>query len=299
MKVVVTGASGFVGSELIKELLHQKHDVIAVVRNKNLVKNIFSEEVRIIECPFEEYGLLSSKIDENIDVFFHFAWAGTSGDIRGNVEAQMKNVIFTKEAVEQAKACNCKRFVYAGSIMEYEAREYLSQNACKPGRGYIYSTAKLSADYIARIMTQDLKMRYVNVVISNIYGSGEKSQRFLNSIVRKMLAHETIELTEGKQLYDFIYISDAVRAIALAGCYGEQADIYYIGNQQQKPLRDFVEVAKETLSSNSKLKYGAITFNGPYLSYNEIDTSILKNEFDFEPTITFEAGIELLRREEK
>lgn len=297
MKVAVTGANGFVGTALVNELLLQGYEVIAIVRNQGFKDSFSRRNLKMIECPFEKYDSMAERIglDCDIDVFYHLAWEGTSGTLRSNADVQMQNVIYTKIAVEQAKKCGCKRFVYAGSIMEYEAVSFVHKDGTQPGINYVYSTAKLAADYIAKITAQNDGMQYINTVISNIYGAGEQSERFLNQLVRKLLDNAVIELTEGKQLYDFIYITDAVRAMILAGCYGERANYYYIGNQSQIALREYVEEAKRITKSCSELRFGAIPYQGPYLTFEEIDTKKMFEEFGFLPEISFDKGVEKLQ----
>jgi nucleoside-diphosphate-sugar epimerase len=194
------------------------------------------------------------------------------------------------DAVKLAARLGCKRFVNAGSIMEYEAMSYIPQAGATPGMGNIYSTAKLAADFMAKTTAAKEHIEYCNVIISNIYGIGEKSGRFLNSVMRKMLQNESIAMTQGTQLYDFIYVTDAVKAIILAGINGEANTSYYIGNETQRPLREFVLDMKEILQSKSELLFGRVPFTGAMLSYREFDTEGLKT-LGFRPEISFKEGI--------
>lgn len=295
MRIIVTGATGFVGRSLVKELYLQNHDVIALVRDAKKVPDDWTDEIRIVVCPLEElsqYNILGE--DLKADILFHFGWEATSGIDRGNVDLQLRNVMYTKEAVMLAKRCECSRFVFAGSIMEYEAMQYLPDALAKPKLGYIYSTSKLTADFMAKTLAQNCGMEYINVVISNIYGPGENSARFLNTLVRKMRVNENIPLTEGTQPYDFIYITDAVKAIVMAGCNGRNNNSYYIGNENQRPLREYIEEAKLMISSNSCLEFGAIPYHGPFLNYQELDTGKMYREFNFRPQMSFKEGIKRL-----
>ena len=98
-------------------------------------------------------------------------------------------------------------------------------------------------------------------------------------------------MTECRQLYDFIYFSDAMKAIVLAGCQGVGNTSYYIGNSKQYPLMDFVEKAKKLIHSSSNIVYGAIPYRGSNLTYSDIDTQKLEREFGFVPQIDFEEGV--------
>lgn len=296
MKIVVTGATGFVGKWLVKELLKQGDEVTVVVRSKMRIPDEWTSKVQIVETDLE--GL--SKLDKKdfpwdcADMFFHLAWAGTAGMERANTELQLQNVQAACDAVRLASRLECGRFVNAGSIMEYEAMQYISADGSTPGMGNIYSTAKLTADFMAKTVATKEGIAYINVVISNIYGAGEKSARFLNTTLRKMLHNESVELTHGCQLYDFIYVTDAAKQIVLAGKCGEANSVYYIGNSVPRPLKDFVIEMKQTLCSDSELIFGKVPFSGAMLTYNEFDTAKLE-KIGFVPEVTFAEGLKLTR----
>lgn len=299
MKVIVTGATGFVGQNLIKELVAQNTEVVALVHDKDKIPQDWRlrEDIRCFECDMRDYPAASDTIlkDVRADAFIHLAWGGTSGVQRADYALQLLNVQAVCDAVKLAGKLGCTKFLNAGSIMEYEAAEYLSTDDARPGGGYIYSTAKLTADYMAKCVANSISLSYINVIISNIYGVGEKSERFLVSTVHKLMENQTIPLTEGKQLYDFIYVSDAVKAIIKVLGSGRPFGNYYIGNSVQHPLREFLLCMKQVLASSSVLDFGKVPFKGPMLSYQEFDTARLEKEFGFVPEITFEEGIILLR----
>lgn len=117
---------------------------------------------------------------------------------------------------------------------------------------------------------------------------------FYDTTMRKMINGEHITLTHGNQLYDFIYVSDAVKAIILVGKKGKRNTSYYIGNEDKMPLKYFVIKMKEVLKSNSELAFGEIPLTGSMLSYKEFDTKRLTT-LGFHPEITFEQGILLTK----
>lgn len=292
MRIIVTGASGFVGRNLIDELLNNGHEVIALTNSGRKNEHFQNLGVKTIICSMAEYQKMD--IPEEMahsDIFFHFAWEGTAGPKRADLELQSKNVLAARDAVGLANRCGCSRFVFAGSIMEYEAIEYIGADLSEPPLSYIYGCSKLAGNQVAKIEAQQLGLEYVALIISNIFGAGEESPRFLNTIIRKMTRNEDIALTDGIQQYDFIYITDAVRAIYLAGVYGISKCIYYIGNTEQKALREFVEEAKECVGSRSRLTFGAIPYFGVRSVYRRLDTKKLEREFHFKPNITFQEGI--------
>lgn len=134
-------------------------------------------------------------------------------------------------------------------------------------------------------------MDFIEITISNVYGEGEVSNRLISSTLNKLLKNETTEFTAGNQLYDFMYIDDAVDAIYLVGMRGRTGIDYYIGNKNQRPLREFIEEIKNCIDENIILGFGKIPFNGVSLKYDEFYKYALYEEFDFQPRFSFREGI--------
>jgi UDP-glucose 4-epimerase len=294
-KAIVTGATGFVGSWLVKELVSQGVEVIAVVRTRQTDVTFLQQlhNVKIVVCSLHEIDKLPSLVSEkDIDVFYHLAWTGTSGMDRADIDLQLKNVQATCSAVKAAAEIGCRKFVNAGSIMEYEAMEYIPSDSSSPGMGNIYGTAKLAADFMAKTLAVNLKLSYITCILSNIYGPGEKSARFVNFTIRKFLNKERAMFTHGQQLYDFIYASDAARALYLAGKGGKPYTSYYIGNKTPQPLKNFVISIRDTVDKDIVLTFGELPIQGALLNYKEFDTNKLFTEFGFKAEVSFEQGIE-------
>lgn len=292
-KAIVTGANGFIGTALCKELSAQGVQVIAIVRNEsaniNSIKDV--EGIRIVYSDLSQFGNLASAIlDRDVDVMYHLAWIGSAGPLRGNEEVQLKNVQYTCDAVRACKEMNCKKFVFASSIMEYEIAAVM-ESTRTPGINTLYSTAKIAADYMAKTIAGDLGIEYMRVVISNIYGVGELSPRLINTSIRKMLNGEHCAFSAGEQMYDFIYITDAAKAFVALGDCGKANGTYYLGSQNPKPLKEFLIEMKDAVDPDIEIGLGEIPFDGITLSYEEFDIHAIKNDTGFVPEVSFADGI--------
>lgn len=293
-KVIITGANGFVGSALCREFSDRGIRVIAVVKDEN--SNIASiqrlSNIEIVRCDLTHIFDLPRIIESrDIDLFYHFAWKGTSGSERSDYDIQTDNIRFTCDAVKACKALECNRFIYAASIMEYEiVNEINKEYGINPNE--IYSTAKLAADYMGLIIAETFGVEYLAGVISNVFGPGEISPRLINSSLRKMLNNEHCSFSSGEQMYDFIYIDDAVRAFRAIGEKGCKGRRYYIGSSAPQPLKDFLVQMKDQIDSSIRLGLGEIPSRNSTLSYNEFDRDALKKDTGFEPEVSFEEGIQ-------
>ena len=293
-KAIVTGSNGFIGTALCKELSRQGISVIAVVRNKE--ENVSSIEslrgLRIVYSDLSEFKNLHEVIsDRDVDVLYHLAWVGSAGPLRGNAEVQFNNIKYTCDTVEACSKMDCKRFVFASSIMEYEIEAVMSTDAT-PGINTLYSSAKVSADYMARTIAGSLGIDYIRAVISNIFGPGELSPRLVNTSIRKLLNGEHCAFSAGEQTYDFIYIDDAAKTFVAIGEKGVANRTYYIGSQNPKPLKEFLCELRDQVDPNIEIGLGEIPFNGVSLTYNEFNIHAVKEDTGFVPTVSFSEGIQ-------
>lgn len=293
-KAVVTGANGFVGSALCRELSLREVEVIAVVRNQESdiarIENL--PRIRLVYCDLSNFKNLAEIIlDRDIDVLYHLAWIGSAGSLRGDVNTQLDNVRFSCDTVKACADMQCKRFVFASSIMEYEIMAVMQSDKV-PGINTLYSSAKVAADYMTRTLAGNMGIQYIRAVISNIYGAGEISPRLINTSLRKLLAGEHCAFSTGEQIYDFIYITDAAKTFVAIGEKGLANGTYYIGSLSPKPLKDFLYEMRDQIDPQIKIGVGEIPFNGITLSYKEFDVMAVKKDTGFEPEISFAEGIQ-------
>ncbi|MCD8364074.1 MAG: NAD(P)-dependent oxidoreductase [Lachnospiraceae bacterium] len=293
-RAIVTGANGFVGSALCRELTGQGIAVTAVVRehaNIDSVKDL--DNISIIECDLSDFKNLAGYIGEpGADVFYHLAWIGSAGDKRGNSDIQINNIKYTCDTVKACAELQCKRYVFASSIMEYEIAALMNTENV-PEINTLYSSAKIAADYMARTIAGDLKVDYIRAVISNIYGPGESSPRLVNTSIRKLLAGEHCSFSEGRQMYDFIYITDAAKAFVKLGEMGISNRTYYIGSTEPKQLREFLMEIRDVVSPQADIGLGEIPFLGVSLDYGEFDVHSVQKDTGFTPEVAFKDGVRM------
>ena len=293
MRAIITGANGFIGKQLINELLKRDYDIVAldVVFDDTLTSN---PKIKCIDVKNIEVTDLVKKIPTNkYNCFFHLAWAGTSGPNRANYEMQLNNVKLTCQYVELCKKIDCKRFLYASSINEMETYEYLQSDNIEPGGGYIYGTGKLAAHLMAETVAKANDVDFIPVIITNIYGVGEKSARMIYTSLVKLINGEHCSFTEGYQTYDFIYITDAINSIVEVSEKGKPFNRYYIGSRHPKPLREFLLTMRDIVSPGTELGLGDIPFKGVDISYKQFDLKKVEKDTGYINQVSFENGIKI------
>lgn len=290
--IIITGANGFLGSNFVRKMAVKGINVYAFVKSKQGIKLKENENITIIECPMIEYTSFDYNIIKGpIDAFYHFAWDGTAGSKRANYNVQLMNVKYTCDAVKLAKELKVEKFIFVGSIIEFEYLKCIQNGRNDLRINNMYGIAKIMAREMARILAENLNIEFIETTISNIYGPGETSLRLLNSTLRKMLNGEKTSFTNCEQLYDFIYIDDAMEAYYLIGENGIKNKNYYIGNKKPRKLKEFIYEMRDCINSSLSLGFGEIPFCGVSLEYNELDTELLYNELSFKASFDFKQGI--------
>lgn len=290
-KVIVSGANGFVGSALVKELTEHGIEVLALVHGthrENLPKSSL-----VTCCPFDiaNAAELTERIsDRDCDTFFHFAWAGSAGSARADVGLQLENAKWTADCLRAAKELGCSRFVGAGSIMEIETWRAAYQPENRPGLGYIYGSGKLAAHTMCKSVAADIGIDLVWAMITNAYGVGERSPRMVNTTIRKCIRGEAPQFTAGTQNYDFVYIDDVARAFRLIGENGRPFCEYLIGSGQAKPLKEFLLEMKAAIAPDLDFIFGDIPFTGVNQPLADFDGTKTEADTGFKAEIGFGEG---------
>lgn len=293
MKYIVTGASGFVGSNLVHELL--KHEgtekILCIDLSRNFERIPENSKIEFLSLSIEKINELENiaKVNE-YDVFFHFAWVGSAGPLRTDEKVQTQNALWTVDCLKTAAKLGVKKFVVAGSIMEFEAHEAIYTQGTKPGLPYIYGIGKVLAHELCKPIANSLGIDLIWAYITNTYGVGEKSPRFINTTLRKIIKGEKLEFTAGTQNYDFIYIDDVVRAFYLLGIKGIANNSYIIGSGNAKPLKEFILEMTDANSPDNPPHFGDIPFTGTNLSLDTFSTSQIEKDCGFHAEISFAEG---------
>lgn len=292
-KAIVTGANGFIGKTLVKVLLERNYEIVALdIRFDDvLLNNNFVTCVNVLNKAVAE---LKDEIPKNeYDCFFHLAWVGTSGPARADYEMQLNNVKIACDYIKLCKVVGCKRVIYASSINEMETYEYLQSDNIEPSGGYIYGTGKLAAHLMGETVAKMNDVEFIPVIITNIYGIGEKSARMVYTSINKLIHKEHCSFTAGYQTYDFIYITDAINSIIEVSEKGKAFNCYYIGSGEPKPLREFLIEMKNIVDPEAEIGLGDIPFKGIDISYSQFDLKKVEKDTGYRNKISFAEGIKM------
>ena len=288
MRIVITGASSFIGMELTDFLLAQGHHIIAVCRPES--KSSLPNGIEVVTLKMNEYRNLHRFIT-HADIFVNLAWAGTNHGGRNLGNVQKTNISSTIIAMIEAKKMGCKVFVESGSQAEYGTiLGDISENTpCSPFSEY--GKAKLEVKNRLFEFSERLGIKYIHLRIFSLYGENDHPWTLVMTCVDKMLRNEPIALTSCTQNWNFLYVKDAVKQISSLWEYAItdqnfQHEVFNIASKDTRVLKDFIEEIHRLTRSSSSLNYGAIMPSN--IVSLKPDTSKTESAIGFISEFTFE-----------
>ena len=299
MKSVVTGGAGFIGSNLIDELVRLDHEIIVIdnlstgqLSNLNKVKN----KIKFINIDISNNEESIHKYFKNVDWVFHMAGlADIVPSITNPKSYFQSNVKGTLNVLEASKKAKIKKFIYAASASCYGIPEkYPTDEKSKIDPQYPYALTKFLGEQLVIHWAKVYAMPNVSLRFFNAYGPRSRTTGVYGAVFGVFLAQKLAvkPLTivgDGTQTRDFIHVYDLVNATIIAAQKGKQGEIYNVGNGKEISVNliadiiggDKVSVPKRPGEPDRTLA----------------DISKIKAQFNWQPKISIKEGIEMLLKD--
>ncbi len=301
-RIIITGPTGAIGMALIEKCIEENINVTAICHkgSARITQIPQDRRVCVVEADLSDLRQLQKKDiglseTEKGDIFYHFGWAGTTGEARNDMPLQIRNIQYTIDAVEFAKRAGCDTFVGAGSQAEYGRVEGLLTAATPvfPENGY--GMAKLCAGHMSRQCCEALGMRHIWARILSVYGPYDGQGSMVMSAIHRLVKGERAGFTLGEQMWDYLYSGDAANAMLLMGQKGMHGKTYVLGSGQVQALREYIlQIRKEVENQKGiagEAVFGEIPYGEKQVMYLGADITELKQDTGFEPKVAFDEGI--------
>lgn len=297
--IIVTGATGCVGSAVVRmALAHDKFVTCIVHKGSRRLSNLPNDSrIRVVECNLADYHSL--ELEGEYDAFIHLSWEKTFGASRDDAEVQTRNIQYTLDAVHLAHRCGCKVFVGAGSQAEYGVQtvDLTPDLPVKPESGY--GIAKYAAGKLSAILCKSLGMRQNWVRILSVYGPNDGENTLISYVIRELKAERSPELTKCEQIWDYLYSDDAGYAILAIAEKGIDGKVYPLGFGRGRKLSEYIEEIRKVVNSSIEVKYGEKEYYPHQPMHLVADIAELVLDTNWKPKFTFTKGIDSFIKNEK
>lgn len=292
-KILITGASGTIGTRLFETLLKKGYDVVGFDKKKNIWNNALQAKT-IMGNLLNKKDI--KKIPIDTDLIVHLAANPRVYDLVVNPDLARDNIITTYNVLEFARNNNIKRIIFSSSREAYgNKKEIISKETdvdiqlCESP----YAASKISDEVLIYSYTKCYGINYVICRFSNVYGMYDQSERFIPLMLRKMKKNENIEIFGRDKILDFTYIDDCVGGVIL--CIEKfdkvKNNTFNIAFGKGSKLIDVARIIKKNIHSKSQILIGK-NRQGEVVRFIA-DISKAKKLLGYEPKYDLEHGMAL------
>lgn len=254
-KVLITGGTGFIGKNVVDELLTRGYQVHSLVYPPFVPEqeNLFQYEMNLLDT--EQVNKFLS--ENHFDTLIHLAWYVGKGCQTSN-----KNIdwlMASLNLLQSFKMNGGTKFLATGSVSEYDYKYgYCKECSTPTNSGTLYGVSKNSFYNIAKSFCKWNDINFKWARIFNLYGPDEKIQRLVPSVINSCLKNEDVKVSHCKNYLDYLHVKDVARGIVDV-FESELNDAVNICSGEPVQLREIVEKIVELTNYKGQVSWGALT----------------------------------------
>lgn len=301
MKVLVTGAAGFIGSHLCERLLNLGYEIIAVDRfsdyysrrrkEKNVEQLLKNSKFALNELDLA--GVELESLLSGVSMIFHLAaQPGVRASWGSNFEVYIRdNVLATQRLLEAVKDKKIEKFIYASSSSIYGDSETLpTKETTIPLPKSPYGVTKLAAEHLCYLYWRNFGVPTVSLRYFTVFGPRQRPDMAFYRIIASALKGERFSVYgTGEQSRDFTFVSDAVEATISAAERGINGRAYNIGGGNRATLSDVIDLVEKITGRKVIVEYKQAQKGD--VMHTFADTSLARHDLGYNPCVKLEDGL--------
>jgi UDP-glucuronate 4-epimerase len=291
MRYVVTGAAGFIGSQLLRTLLERGHDAVGWDAFTDYYDPALKEE-NARGLPIERIDIAADELDlTGVDGVFHLA--GQPGVLSfGDVFPiyVRRNVIASERLFASAAAARTRTVLASSSSIYGDAETYPTPEETEPRPLSPYGITKLACEHLAYAYGRQFRLEHIALRYFTIFGPRQRPDMAMTRMTACLVENRPFELYgDGTQSRSFTYVDDAVEATILAMERGRSGQVYNVGGGEEVTMRQAIESLEEI--SGRTLELAQVSWREGDARRTAADTSRIRADTGWEPRTPFAQGL--------
>jgi len=303
MKILVTGAAGFIGSHVAQRLLQRGDEVIGLDnfapnysrarKEANLKEYASYERFTFIEADIRDAQAMRDLFEvQKFDRVMHLA---AMGNVRYSIEHAQEytavNIGGTVNLLEAARLSGTRYFVFASTSSAYGNAPIPfveTQSVAQPLAPY--PATKIACEVMAYTYHVAFGMKCTGLRFFNVYGPRGRPDMMPYEFTRKILAGETLRIfNEGRPQRDWTFIDDNVNGVIAAIDAGFDYELINLGRGQPIALSRFIEIIEQLVGRKAVIQYAPLPPTEPLITYANIEKA--ERLLDYHPKISIDEGL--------
>jgi nucleoside-diphosphate-sugar epimerase len=302
MKILITGAAGFIGSHLAEKLLAQGHQVVGIdnfldyyprwMKEKNLEEVHTRPGFEFIEADLLETDLVSL-VKPLTGVIHLAAQAGVRASWGENFRTYSdNNVLATQRLLEACRGEGIKKFIYASSSSLYGDTDDLpmrEESILRPVSPY--GVSKAAGEYLAYLYYRNFGLPTVSLRFFTVYGPRQRPDMAFHRFLKAgMEGKPLVVWGDGEQSRDFTYIDDIVQGCGRALEAGPDGTVYNIGGGSRRTLNEILEAMRRITGKPMEVNYQPVQKGD--VRHTGASLEKIKKELGYQPQVSMMEGLE-------
>lgn len=291
-RVFVTGAAGFVGSNVLRRLMTEGREVAVLLRSSSDRRRIdhMLGRCTVIAGDLTDVEAMRPALSRFApDGAIHLAWEGVKGADR-NSDVQLRNIHASFELYRLAQDVGCRHFVGLGSQAEYgPLAGRISEDAPK-NPTTVYGAAKLATGIVLERSAATAGRSFAWMRLFSSYGPDDDPSWLIPYMVGRLLAGEKPSLTRAEQVWDYLHVDDVAAGI-IAALDSASCGVFNLGSGQARPLHEIITMIRDRIDPSLPLGFGEVPYRPDQVMHLEADISRLSAASGWVPRVSLEAGI--------
>ena len=290
MRVLITGATGFVGGHVVSQIHAGGHDILAFT----LEKDANESNTKCIQWIYGDLGDIASLKPAirsfDPEVVIHLAWQGIPDYSEGISIINLNNSIQLLDFI--VEETNCKKIIAAGSCFEYGKNRGVCKESDPIQLKSFFSWAKYSLCQYLLLKCNQKGVELIWFRIFYVYGPGQRVGTLIPTLVRALKDDKIPDIRSPLNKNDFVYVEDIAKAFRLAVDMKVKTGIYNLGYGISRSVYDVCKIVKKYLLRSPEIS-DYILKNGSKEKSLDFSSDMNKTikGFDWRPRTTLEEGI--------